>query len=58
MVYTNEDVKSIDQDKEIGLPGEFPYANSAYREMYLDPLVEGESKPEEVPTALCGAVRP
>ena len=34
-----------------GLPGEFPYANSAYREMYLDPLVEGESKPEE-PTRL------
>jgi len=34
-----------------GLPGEFPYVNSAYREMYLDPLDEGTTKPEE-PTRL------
>lgn len=34
-----------------GLPGEFPYANSAYREMYLDPLDPHEPKPEE-PTRL------
>src|SRR3954467_3385498 len=25
-----------------GLPGEFPYLNGAYREMYLEPLVEIE----------------
>ena len=34
-----------------GLPGEFPYVNSAYREMYLDPLHPGEAGPEE-PTRL------
>src|SRR3954462_5326775 len=28
-----------------GLPGEFPYLNAAYREMYLEPL--GEAAPEE-----------
>lgn len=27
-----------------GLPGEFPYSNGAYREMYLDPLPEGDAK--------------
>src|ERR1700745_1451164 len=26
-----------------GLPGEFPYLNGAYREMYLEPLVEIET---------------
>src|SRR5215471_4888161 len=26
-----------------GLPGEFPYLNGAYREMYLEPLYEVES---------------
>jgi methylmalonyl-CoA mutase cobalamin-binding domain/chain len=34
-----------------GLPGEFPYVNSAYREMYLDPLDPGQPKSEE-PTRL------
>jgi len=34
-----------------GLPGEFPYVNSAYPEMYLDPLDPHEPKPEE-PTRL------
>ncbi|MGO9241319.1 MAG: methylmalonyl-CoA mutase family protein [Bryobacteraceae bacterium] len=34
-----------------GLPGEFPYVNSAYAEMYLDPLDPHEPKPEE-PTRL------
>jgi methylmalonyl-CoA mutase len=34
-----------------GLPGEFPYVNSAYREMYLDPLGPEQTKPEE-PTRL------
>jgi len=34
-----------------GLPGEFPYVNSAYAEMYLDPLAPGQAKSEE-PTRL------
>ncbi len=34
-----------------GLPGEFPYVNSAYSEMYLDPLEASGPKPEE-PTRL------
>jgi methylmalonyl-CoA mutase len=34
-----------------GLPGEFPYMNSAYREMYLDPLDRSQPRPEE-PTRL------
>ena len=34
-----------------GLPGEFPYVNSVYREIYLDPLDPGTAKPEE-PTRL------
>ncbi len=34
-----------------GLPGEFPYVNAAYREMYLDPLDRSQAKPEE-PTRL------
>ena len=34
-----------------GLPGEFPYVNSAYREMYLDPLGAEQTKSEE-PTRL------
>jgi methylmalonyl-CoA mutase len=34
-----------------GLPGEFPYLNAAYREMYLDPLDPAEKKAEE-PTRL------
>ncbi|MDB5289119.1 MAG: putative adenosyl-cobalamine enzyme methylmalonyl-CoA mutase or isobutyryl-CoA mutase, partial [Phycisphaerales bacterium] len=37
-----------------GLPGEFPYANGAYREMYLEPLAGPEEKPgkAEEPTRL------
>jgi methylmalonyl-CoA mutase cobalamin-binding domain/chain len=34
-----------------GAPGEFPFVNSAYREMYLDPLDAGDRKAEE-PTRL------
>ena len=34
-----------------GLPGEFPFVNSAYSEMYLDPLEASGPKPEE-PTRL------
>jgi len=33
-----------------GLPGEYPFLSSAYREMYLDPL--GDSIPPEEPTRL------
>jgi methylmalonyl-CoA mutase cobalamin-binding domain/chain len=37
-----------------GLPGEFPYANGAYREMYLEPLTGPEEEPgrAEEPTRL------
>ncbi len=34
-----------------GPPGEFPYVNSAYPEMYLDPLDRSQPRPEE-PTRL------
>jgi methylmalonyl-CoA mutase len=34
-----------------GLPGQFPYVNSAYPEIYLDPLNPEEPRPEE-PTRL------
>src|SRR5205807_464800 len=35
---------------EEGLPGEFPFATAAYREMYLEPL--GDTAPAEEPTRL------
>ncbi len=35
-----------------GLPGEFPYANAAYREMYLDRGANGDGAASEEPTRL------
>jgi methylmalonyl-CoA mutase cobalamin-binding domain/chain len=52
---------AIDEPGEIarylygeGLPGEFPYANGAYREMYLEPLAssDGKASKSEEPTRL------
>jgi methylmalonyl-CoA mutase N-terminal domain/subunit len=33
-VYTSEDVKGVNYDRDIGLPGEYPYTRGPYPEMY------------------------
>src|SRR5947207_15619186 len=40
-----------------GLPGEFPYLNGAYREMYLEPLREIESFQKNGEAVMAGASR-
>src|SRR5438034_838416 len=40
-----------------GLPGEFPYLNGAYREMYLEPLREIESFQKNGEAVVAGAAR-
>jgi methylmalonyl-CoA mutase, N-terminal domain len=38
LVYTPEDVEHIDYDKEIGLPGEFPYTRGIHHNLYRGKL--------------------
>lgn len=38
LVYTPEDIKNIDYDKEIGLPGEFPYTRGIHHNLYRGKL--------------------
>ncbi|MGA2667937.1 MAG: methylmalonyl-CoA mutase family protein [Ignavibacteria bacterium] len=38
MLYTPEDVKDIDYDKEIGFPGEFPYTRGIHHNLYRGKL--------------------
>lgn len=38
LVYTPEDVKNIDYDNEIGLPGEFPYTRGIHHNLYRGKL--------------------
>lgn len=38
MLYTPEDVKNIDYDKEIGFPGEFPYTRGIHHNLYRGKL--------------------
>jgi methylmalonyl-CoA mutase N-terminal domain/subunit len=33
-VYTPEDIKGVDYDRDIGLPGEYPYTRGCYASMY------------------------
>src|SRR5438034_2557624 len=40
-----------------GLPGEFPFLNGAYREMYLEPLREIESFQKNGEAVVAGAAR-
>jgi len=51
-LYTPEDVKDIDYDKDIGLPGEPPFTRGVYRSMYRGQLwtirrLTGYSTPED-----------
>lgn len=38
VLYTPEDVKDIDHDKEIGFPGEFPYTRGIHHNLYRGKL--------------------
>lgn len=38
LVYTPEDVKNIDYDNDIGLPGEFPYTRGIHHNLYRGKL--------------------
>lgn len=38
VLYTPEDVKNIDHDKEIGYPGEFPYTRGIHHNLYRGKL--------------------
>jgi methylmalonyl-CoA mutase, N-terminal domain len=38
LVYSPEDVKDIDYDKEIGFPGEFPYTRGIHQNLYRGKL--------------------
>ncbi len=38
MLYTPEDVKTIDHDSEIGFPGEFPYTRGIHHNLYRGKL--------------------
>src|SRR5205085_1084081 len=38
VLYSHEDVKNIDYDKEIGYPGEFPYTRGIHHNLYRGKL--------------------